>query len=62
MHTHNDDLKRIVINKLEELGSFEYTKKYLDELEAELLVELAKFEKNDLMMEVLKPILFNYIA
>ena len=62
MHTHNDDLKRIVINKLEELGSFEYTKKYLDELEAELLVELAKFEKNDLMMEVLKPILSNYIA
>lgn len=62
MHTHNDELKRMVIKKLEELGSFEYTKNYLDELEAELMVELTKFGDNPFIKEVLKPILSNYIA
>ena len=62
MHTQNDGLKRMVIKKLEDLGSFEYTKNYLDELEAELKAELAKFEPNPLMEDALKPILFNYIV
>lgn len=62
MHTQNEELKRMVINKLEELGSFEYTKNYLNELETELMAELAKFDDNPLIKEVLKPILFNYIA
>ena len=62
MHTENVELKQMVINKLEELGSFEYTKNYLDELESELLAELAKLPVNPFISEVLKPILFNYIA
>jgi len=62
MHTDNVELKKMVIDKLEELGSFEYTKKYLDELEAELLAELAKLDDNPLIKDVLKPILSNYIA
>ena len=62
MHTQNDELKRMVIKKLEELGSFEYTKNYLDELGAEMMAELAKFDDNPLIKEVLRPILSNYIA
>ena len=61
-HTQNVELKQMVINKLEELGSFEYTKNYLDKLESELVAELAKFPENLLMKEWLKPILFNYIV
>ena len=62
MHTENVELKKMVIDKLEELGSFEYTKKYMDELEVELLAELAKLDDNPLIKDVLKPILSNYIA
>ena len=42
MKTHDEELKKLVIEKLNELGSLEHTKQTLTELSKKLCVELLR--------------------
>lgn len=42
MHTHDVALKKLVIEKLDQLGSLDYTRRYLNELKAKIAIELMR--------------------
>lgn len=56
MKTQDDEMKKIVLEFLKEVGSFEYTKKVLDNLKIEILKEMNTFGDNPLFQEVLNMI------
>ena len=49
MHTQDIDLKKMVISRLEEAGSFEYTENVLKQLKDEIMVEMKKLDSNPLL-------------
>ena len=53
----NDEMKRFVIRYLEENGAFEYTQNKLKQLETEIFLELAKFDENEMVQELITRIL-----
>lgn len=57
MHTQDINLKKLLISRLEEAGSFEYTENVLQELRDEILVELKKFSPNPAFNEILSIVL-----
>ena len=59
MHTQDINLKKIVISRLEEAGSFKYTEDVLQELKDEILVEVKKLDPNPALEEIVSKILLN---
>ena len=57
MRTQDEELKKIVIKKIEDAGSFEYTKKRLEKLKLEMILELGRFEDNALIQELMQVVL-----
>ena len=57
LHTQDINLKKIVISRLEEAGSFEYTENVLKLLKDEIMAEIKKLHSNPVLEEIILKIL-----